>query len=77
MVMFSWNAPKPILTPCIGVCVLDAGGLCQGCHRTIDEIARWGAMDERERTHLMNDVLPQRAEGNSATELHTSEKPAQ
>jgi len=53
--------PKPILTPCIGVCVLDATGYCEGCHRTIEEIANWGALGDAERTRLMDDVLPQRA----------------
>ncbi len=63
--MFSANAmppPKPVMTPCIGVCELDAGGLCRGCHRTIEEIARWSSLDDSERTHLMVDVLPRRAE---------------
>jgi len=53
--------PKPILTPCIGVCTLDATGHCEGCHRTIDEIANWGTFGDTERTRLMDDVLPQRA----------------
>lgn len=63
--MWSWNTPKPILTPCIGVCVLDAGGFCQGCHRTIEEIGRWGLLSESERLHLMDTVLPQRADISS------------
>lgn len=58
--------PKPILTPCIGVCELDAAGVCCGCHRTLDEIARWSALGDAERAHLMNDVLPRRAAERSA-----------
>jgi predicted Fe-S protein YdhL (DUF1289 family) len=60
--MFSWKSPppKPILTPCIGVCELDAAGLCKGCHRTVDEIARWASMSDGERARLMSEVLPQR-----------------
>jgi predicted Fe-S protein YdhL (DUF1289 family) len=60
--MFPWKSPppKPILTPCIGVCELDVGGLCKGCHRTLDEIARWSAMSDAERLRLMDEVLPQR-----------------
>jgi predicted Fe-S protein YdhL (DUF1289 family) len=61
MKMLFWNTPKPILTPCIGVCVLDAAGLCQGCHRSLDEIAGWSSLAESERAHLMDTVLPQRA----------------
>ncbi|MGH8122002.1 MAG: DUF1289 domain-containing protein [Rudaea sp.] len=56
---------KPIPTPCIGVCVLDANGFCQGCHRSIDEISRWASLSDRARTQLMDHVLPQRAEGKS------------
>jgi predicted Fe-S protein YdhL (DUF1289 family) len=51
---------KPILTPCIGICTLDARGLCEGCGRTGDEIARWMYMSDAERAHLMQDVLPRR-----------------
>ena len=53
--------PKAVLTPCIGICHLDAHGLCEGCRRTGDEIARWLGMTDAERLHLMNEVLPQRA----------------
>ena len=40
---------RAVLTPCIGVCALDGDGICMGCHRTTDEIARWGQMDDGER----------------------------
>ena len=55
------NPVRPILSPCIGVCRLDADGLCEGCHRTTDEIAHWMAYSDEQRLHLINDVLPQRA----------------
>ena len=54
------KSQKPILTPCIGICTLDAHGLCEGCRRSGDEIARWMYMSDSERARLMNDVLPQR-----------------
>lgn len=54
-------APPPLpLTPCIGVCKLDAQGYCVGCRRTLDEIARWGTMSDAERMRCMREVLPQR-----------------
>ena len=28
-------------------------GLCKGCQRTLDEIARWGAMSEAERDAVL------------------------
>ena len=51
---------KPVLSPCIGICKLDTRGLCEGCGRSGDEIARWLGMSDAERLHLMNNVLPQR-----------------
>jgi predicted Fe-S protein YdhL (DUF1289 family) len=51
---------KPIASPCINVCTLDASGsICLGCHRTIDEIATWGGMPEAERARVMA-MLPAR-----------------
>lgn len=55
----------PVLTPCIGICTLDANGVCEGCRRTGEEIARWLYMSEAERAHLMRDVLPQRKPGET------------
>ncbi|MGA7372164.1 MAG: DUF1289 domain-containing protein [Methyloceanibacter sp.] len=48
-------APKsPFGTPCIDVCEMDAAsGLCLGCGRTIDEIARWADMTNEERRAIM------------------------
>ena len=58
---------KPILTPCIGICTLDAHGLCEGCRRSGEEIARWMYMSEIERAHLMDEVLPQRKPDERST----------
>jgi predicted Fe-S protein YdhL (DUF1289 family) len=34
-------------SPCINVCKMDdTTGWCQGCLRTLDEIAAWGALDD-------------------------------
>lgn len=43
-----------IASPCIKVCEMDAAsGLCRGCGRTLQEIARWGSMSDGERTTIM------------------------
>ena len=43
----------PVSSPCTGVCRIDGGsGLCAGCARTLDEIARWSAMSEAERLRV-------------------------
>ncbi len=52
---------EPVSSPCIGVCELDADGYCKGCRRSLDEIARWITLDERERRRLIDEVLPRRA----------------
>jgi predicted Fe-S protein YdhL (DUF1289 family) len=42
---------EPVPSPCINVCRMDAAtGWCEGCQRTLDEIAAWsslGAADKR------------------------------
>lgn len=47
-------------TPCVNICVLDdAAGICIGCGRSGDEIARWVQMSPAERRTVM-DTLPER-----------------
>jgi len=44
-----------IASPCINVCQMDsASGLCRGCFRTLDEIARWARIDDAERVTIIN-----------------------
>lgn len=51
---------RAVLSPCVGVCLLGEDGLCDGCHRTGAEIAHWPQMNDDERLHLMESVLPER-----------------
>ncbi len=47
-------------SPCVKVCQMDPRrGLCLGCRRTLDEIARWAAMSDAERERVMAE-LPRR-----------------
>ncbi len=47
-------------SPCVKVCQMDPQrGLCLGCRRSLEEIARWGSMSDAERQRVM-DVLPYR-----------------
>lgn len=49
--------PAMIDSPCVKICTLDArSGICLGCGRTIDEIARWAGMSADEREAVMRDV---------------------
>ena len=68
-------APRPTMidTPCVKICTLDArSGLCLGCGRTIDEIARWTAISAAERIRVIGELpgrlaASRRAETASAT----------
>lgn len=53
--------PQPAVpSPCIDVCRIDAGsGWCEGCGRTIDEIAQWAGLDADAKRKVW-DLLPQR-----------------
>ncbi len=59
-----------IETPCINVCTLDPrSGLCIGCGRTVDEIARWGSMSAAERTRIMAELPARRTPGTTQDAL--------
>ena len=53
-------------SPCINVCALDAGQRCQGCGRTLDEIAGWGRMSASERWAVIARLENARAAGARA-----------
>ena len=43
-----------IASPCINICRMDpASGLCQGCLRTLDEIAGWSRIDDDARLGIL------------------------
>ena len=48
-------------SPCIKVCQMDPQrGVCIGCCRTLDEIARWGGMEPREQESIMAELPARR-----------------
>jgi uncharacterized protein len=50
-------------SPCINVCRMDsASGLCEGCLRTLDEIAAWGAMSDDDKRAVRVLLLQRRGE---------------
>src|SRR5256885_16039697 len=53
-----------IASPCNKICTIDPrSGLCRGCGRTLDEIARWMSLGESERCRIMAE-LPLRLGGD-------------
>lgn len=65
------NTPVP--SPCINVCRMDAAsGWCEGCLRTLDEIAAWGQLDDAAKRSVLLQLRErrvhwrqQRAEGRA------------
>lgn len=52
----------PVASPCIDLCRMDAGsGLCQGCFRTLDEIAGWSRATDDARRAVLAAVARRRA----------------
>ena len=44
--IFGGGKEAPVPSPCTDVCRIDpTSGWCEGCLRTIDEIAAWGSLD--------------------------------
>ena len=40
-------------SPCISVCrMTEAGGLCEGCLRTLDEVAQWSRLSEAAKREI-------------------------
>ena len=48
--------PPPLPTPCRGICRLGLDGLCDGCGRTIHEIAAWVRLGRELRERVMERV---------------------
>ena len=56
--------PAPT-SPCINVCTLDPDGVCMGCLRRVDEIARWGRMSAVEQWAVLARLEQRRRERES------------
>ncbi|MEY2952633.1 MAG: hypothetical protein RLZZ401_720 [Pseudomonadota bacterium] len=56
---------KNVGSPCISVCVMHAGaGLCQGCFRTLEEIAGWSRMADPEKSRVWDRLLERAQQGD-------------
>ena len=47
-------ASSDVPSPCIGVCRIDPGsGYCEGCLRSLEEIAAWGGADQKTKRAIL------------------------
>lgn len=54
------NLPE-IVSPCISVCVMDEqAGICQGCYRTLAEIATWSRISNEDRWDIVQQLRERR-----------------
>lgn len=47
--MSSPSEEKPVPSPCVSICALGEGDICVACHRSGEEISRWGRMSNAEK----------------------------
>jgi len=53
-----------VASPCTSVCRMDARtGWCEGCLRTLDEIAAWSGFDDAEKRQVWLRLEQRRASG--------------
>ena len=46
-------SPQPSLSPCIGICKLDAEDICLGCERSMAEIRSWGLLSRAQQRKIL------------------------
>ena len=55
------RAPAGLASPCISLCQMhEPTGWCQGCLRTLDEIAAWGGLDDAGRRRVLQQLRSRR-----------------
>ena len=53
---------KPVPSPCVSVCALGEGDICIACHRSGEEISRWGSLNNDEKRAVWA-LIRQREQG--------------
>lgn len=56
------------LSPCVGLCRLNAEKICIGCFRTIDEISRWGLLSSDEQRRILRQIALRQPAANASQE---------
>ena len=59
--------PMPVPSPCTDVCRVPAGsGLCEGCFRTLDEIAAWASLSDAGKRVVWQRLQQRRSDARAA-----------
>ncbi|MCB1520546.1 MAG: DUF1289 domain-containing protein [Hyphomicrobiaceae bacterium] len=60
-------------SPCVDICTIDeTNGLCTGCGRTLDEIARWATFTDSQRRLIMDQLGERRRAAAAASGAATT-----
>lgn len=71
------DTAMPVPSPCTSVCQMDAAtGWCEGCFRTIDEIAGWASFGSAERLAVWQALPRRRTLGRSGQPEPPQARPA-
>ena len=63
-------------SPCINICRMDErSGWCEGCLRTLDEIASWGGLDDAGRRDVLQQLRPRRLARRAMLAAHGGAAP--
>lgn len=60
--------PEAVASPCVNVCRME-DGLCAGCFRTLDEIARWANSGDNDRRLILAAVAQRRIRRDPEADL--------
>ena len=63
-------SPQPSLSPCIGICRLDAEDICLGCERSMAEIRSWGLLSRTQQRKILTRIQLQRRQLAAPPSLH-------
>ena len=59
-------ASHQVASPCVSICnINDDSGLCEGCFRTLDEIAVWSQMDNVAKREVWSRITQRAAQSNT------------
>ena len=61
------NSPPadPVPSPCVSICRMEAG-VCEGCLRTLEEIAAWSTMADEDKREVWTRIEVRAAEQERA-----------
>jgi predicted Fe-S protein YdhL (DUF1289 family) len=58
----------PMVSPCRKICVIGGDGLCDGCGRTLAEVASWRSYSHEHRVQVMRRVAGWSVRGEGEAE---------